>query len=64
MTMEPAMKAGEIHKFAALDHTEVFITRPTITFVDIRLTLALILLVIGWCGVKLIDWVESRRATA
>jgi len=63
MTMEPAMKAGEVHKFAALDHTEVFITRPTITFVHIRLTLALMLLVIGWTGLKLIDLIKSRRAT-
>ena len=30
MTVEPSMMGNSHHKFAALDHTEVFITRPFI----------------------------------
>lgn len=55
MTLEPAMIEGEHYKFAALDHTEVFITRPTITFMHVRFVLALILTLIGILGLKLMD---------
>ena len=55
MTLEPAMIEGEHYKFAALDHTEVFITRPTITFMHVRFVLALILTLIGLLGLKLMD---------
>nr|WP_070959947.1 hypothetical protein [Hyphomonas sp. Mor2] len=61
MAAEPAMDEGEVYKFAALDHTEVFITRPFITFMHIRITLALILILIGWLGLRGMDWF-SRRA--
>lgn len=63
MTLEPAMQDGEHYKFAALDHTEVFITRPIISFLQIRLLLALVLLCLGWLGLRTIDWVGNRRAT-
>jgi len=64
MAKDPAMIAGSHHKFDALDHTEVFITRPAITFMHIRLTIALILLLVGWCSLKLIDIISSKRAPA
>ncbi|MCR9078820.1 MAG: hypothetical protein NXH78_06955 [Hyphomonadaceae bacterium] len=62
MTLEPAMKAGEGYKFGALNHTEVFITRPTITFVHVRVTLALLLILIGWLGLRGMTWFSRRRA--
>lgn len=61
MNADPAMAKGAAHKFAALQHTEVFITRPTISAVTVRLTLALLLLAIGWVGCRGIEWVVGRR---
>ena len=61
MNADPAMAKGAVHKFAALAHTEVFITRPTISAVTVRLTLALLLLVIGWAGCCGIDRMAARR---
>lgn len=49
-----------IYKFAALDHTEVFITRPVISFLHIRLLVGLCLLLIGLAGLNLIDAVARR----
>lgn len=60
MTLEPSMQDGEVHKFAALDHTEVFITRPSITFVHMRFVLALVLLLVGWLGLRGMDWLNQR----
>lgn len=60
MSIDPAMKEGRVYKYGALDHTEVFITRPTITFVHVRITLALLLLLIGWLGWRGLDWVSGR----
>jgi hypothetical protein len=54
------MVAGGYHKFDALEHTEVFITRPTITFVHVRITLALLLILLGWVGLRAIDWIADR----
>jgi hypothetical protein len=62
MNADPAMARGAAHKFAALAHTEVFITRPTISAVTVRLTLALLLLVLGWAGCRVFDQVAARRA--
>jgi len=64
MTLDPAMTEGESYKFDALDHTEVFITRPMITFVHVRLTLALALILIGWLGLRGLDWLHARRQAA
>ncbi len=50
MASEPSMVKGSVHKFAALEHTEVFITRPSITFMHVRFVLALILIIIGALG--------------
>ena len=61
MTLEPAMQAGEANKFAALEHTEVFITRPTITFMQVRFFVAVILILIGWIGLKLINFIVARK---
>lgn len=62
MAKDPAMIAGSHHKFDALDHTEVFITRPTITFVHIRITLGLFLILAGWLGVRVIGWASTHLA--
>lgn len=64
MVVEPTMVEGGVHKFAALEHTEVFITRPDITFMHVRLVLALVLTLIGIAGWRLIGWAQSRRARA
>ena len=63
MAVEPSMKEGEGLKFAALDHTEVFITRPTISFVHVRVLIALILIVLGWLGLRGLDWLHRRTRT-
>jgi len=62
MASDPSMKEGEAYKFGALEHTEVFITRPTITFMHVRFVLALILALLGLLGLKLIDLVTSHRS--
>ena len=61
MVNEPAMVAGSPDKFASLDHTEVFITRPVITFLHLRFALALVLILVGLGGLKGIDIIENRR---
>lgn len=50
MVTDPAMPAAGEHKFAALEHTEVFITRPTISFVHPRVLVALVMILMGWSG--------------
>ena len=60
MASEPAMAKGGTYKFASLDHTEVFVTRPIISFMQVRLMLALLLLVIGFAGWKLLGLIERR----
>lgn len=64
MSLEPAMQAGEKQKFAALEHTEVFITRPTITFMHVRVFLAIILVLIGWIGLKLINVIFRTKSVS
>lgn len=64
MTLEPTMKDGEVYKFAALDHTEVFITRPFISFMHVRITLGLLLILIGWLGLRGMNWLQRRRSAA
>lgn len=60
MANDPAMVAGSYHKFDALEHTEVFITRPIVSFMQIRVLVALILIVLGLAGLKVIDLVANR----
>lgn len=62
MVNDPKMIAGGHHKFAALDHTEVFITRPFITFVQIRFLVALLLILIGVAGWLGLGYLGKRRA--
>lgn len=64
MTLEPNMRDGSDLKFAALDHTEVFITRPVITFMHVRLVVALVLLLVGWLGLRAINWLSRRMDRA
>ena len=64
MAKDPAMVAGSPDKFASLDHTEVFITRPIITFMHVRFVLALILIVVAWAGLSLINRLSARHATS
>ena len=64
MTVEPTMIEGGHYKFAALHHTEVFITRPFITFVQVKLMLAFTLALLGWLGLSIINLVRDRRRRA
>lgn len=64
MTVEPSMMEDSHYKFAALDHTEVFITRPFITFVHVKLMVALVLALLGWLGLSIINFVRDRRRRA
>lgn len=64
MTVEPSMIESSHYKFAALDHTEVFITRPFITFVHVKLIVALALAVLGWLGLSMINLIRDRRRRA
>lgn len=61
MAKDPALILHGHHKFDALEHTEVFITRPTITFVHVRITLGLFLILLGWVGLRTISWIARRR---
>ena len=58
MTIEPSMIAGSDNKFASLDHTEVFITRPQISFLTVRLLFGLFLFVLGLAGWRILSLVS------
>jgi len=64
MVADERMVEGNKFKTASLAHTEVFITRPTITFVQVRLMLGMFLLILGFMGWKLIGWRQSSRKDA
>lgn len=55
MNLAPAMARGVPHKFAALAHTEVFITRPAFSAQTVRLTFALLIILIGAAGWRLLN---------
>ncbi len=61
MIRDERMVGGNKFKSASLAHTEVFITRPTITFVQVRLMLGLFFLILGFVGWKLIGWRQNKR---
>lgn len=61
MIGDERMVKGNKFKSASLAHTEVFITRPTITFVQVRLILGMLLLILGFIGWTLIDWKQKTR---
>ena len=50
MNADPAMRDGAPHKFASMTHTEVFPTAPVFTAVQVRLTLGLLVVLIGGSG--------------
>lgn len=62
MIADERMVEGNAFKTASLAHTEVFITRPTITFVQVRLVVGLLLALVAIGGVALIGWIQRRRA--
>lgn len=64
MVKDPVMIAGSHHKFEALEHTEVFITRPTITFMHVRISLGLFLVLLGGFGLWAIGAVSNRMLMA
>jgi len=64
MTVEPTMIESSHYKFAALEHTEVFITRPSISFAQVKLMVALMLAVLGLIGLRVINFVRDRRRRA
>ena len=62
MILDPAMKDARVYKYGALEHTEVFITRPTLTFVQVRLIVGLALLVLAFAGLAMMRRREKRSA--
>ena len=52
MNTDPAMIEGVPYKFASLDHTEVFVSRPVVSAVQVKLLVGLVLVLLGiagWC---------------
>ena len=64
MILDERMVEGNEFKNASLAHTEVFITRPTITFVQVRAMLGMMFLILGFAGWKLIDWRQNNKRNA
>lgn len=64
MIADERMLEGNRFKTASLAHTEVFITRPTITFVQVRLMVGMVLALIAIAGVAVIGSIQARRANA
>ncbi|MEP1422009.1 MAG: hypothetical protein ABJK59_09600 [Erythrobacter sp.] len=64
MIADEKMLEGNAFKTASLAHTEVFITRPTITFVQVRLMVGMVLALIAIAGVAVIGSIQARRAHA
>lgn len=62
MILDPAMQAGNGDKFASLEHTEVFIIRPVISFVQVRILVGLLLAVIALVGLLVIGRRRRRAA--
>lgn len=62
MVLDPAMQAGSPDKFASLEHTEVFIVRPFISLMQVRLIVGLILALIAIGGLAVIGWRQGRSA--
>ncbi len=61
MTIEPSMIENSHYKFAALEHTEVFITRPFISFMQVKVLVAFALALLGWLGLSVINLIRDRR---
>ena len=64
MIADERMVEGNAFKNASLAHTEVFITRPTITFVQVRLIGGMMLALIAIGGIAVIGRIQMRRDNA
>ena len=64
MILTPEMQAGSDDKFLSLDHTEVIIVRPFLSFVQMRLIAGALFVILGLAGIALIGFVQKRRASA
>jgi hypothetical protein len=64
MVLDPAMQAGSGDKFLSLDHTEVMIIRPMISFAQMRLIVAAIFILLGVVGLLVIGRFEKKGAEA
>jgi len=62
MIADERMVEGNSFKTASLAHTEVFITRPTITFVQVRLMVGMLLALVAIGGLAVIGRVQTRRS--
>lgn len=62
MIRDPRFVEGEPYKMASLEHTEVFIVRPTITFVQMRLIVGGLLLLIALGGLAVIGRLQKSKS--
>ncbi len=60
MNLDPRMAKGVPHKFASLDHTEVFPTKPIISAAQVRLTVGVLLVGVAVVGLRGLDWWAGR----
>lgn len=64
MIADERMLEGNSFKTASLAHTEVFITRPTITFLQMRLIVGMFLALLAIAGLTVIGRLQKRRTNA
>jgi len=64
MIADERMLEGNAFKTASLAHTEVFITRPSITFVQVRLMLGMFLGLLAIAGLVVIGRIQRKGANA
>jgi hypothetical protein len=64
MIADERMVEGNAFKTASLAHTEVFITRATITFVQVRLMVGMFLALLAITGLTVIGRIQRRRGDA
>ena len=62
MIRDPRFVEGEPYKMASLEHTEVFIVRPAITFVQMRLIVGGLLLLIAIGGLVVIGRLQKSKS--
>ena len=60
MNLDRRMTKRVPHKFASLDHTEVFPTKPIFSAAQVRLTLGFLLVGIALLGLRGLDWWAGR----
>lgn len=64
MIADERMLEGNAFKTASLAHTEVFITRPTVSFVQVRLMVGMFLALVAIAGLALIGRIRRKPADA